>query len=170
MAERMDHDKMRRASEMPVSGPAATDSLAASGGLELPGRAAEGPTRDEQRDRAAAQENVPPTAASIDRLAGGRRGESEQVLEDASKDVPEASSDAPARARGEDPGDVSPARLEPIPGEHDHTTAMTSQPGIVGTTGYGVDVPSTGDSTVNDELSSDARWEGGGRLGRRDRK
>ena len=88
--------------------------------------------------------------------------------------VPEARSDArtgaPARARGEDPGDVSPARLEPIPGEHDHTTAMTSQPGIVGTTGYGVDVPSTEDSTVNDELSSEARWEGGGRLGRRDQK
>ncbi|MGH9347300.1 MAG: hypothetical protein ACRD26_08530 [Vicinamibacterales bacterium] len=37
MAERMDHEAMRRAAELPLQGPAATDTLAASGGLELPG-------------------------------------------------------------------------------------------------------------------------------------
>jgi hypothetical protein len=42
MAERMDHEKMRRAAETKVSGPAATDTTAASGGLELPGHAREG--------------------------------------------------------------------------------------------------------------------------------
>jgi hypothetical protein len=38
MAERMDHEAMRRLSELPISGPAATPTLAASGGLEVPGR------------------------------------------------------------------------------------------------------------------------------------
>jgi hypothetical protein len=34
---RQDHDAMRAGSVLPVSGPASTDTLAASGGLELPG-------------------------------------------------------------------------------------------------------------------------------------
>jgi len=38
MAQRIDHEAMRRASELPSSGAGATDTLAASGGLELPGR------------------------------------------------------------------------------------------------------------------------------------
>jgi hypothetical protein len=35
---RQDHDVMHDAAMRPVSGPASTDSLAASGGLEIPGR------------------------------------------------------------------------------------------------------------------------------------
>jgi hypothetical protein len=34
---RQDHDAMRAGSLRPVTGPASTDTLAASGGLELPG-------------------------------------------------------------------------------------------------------------------------------------
>ncbi len=34
---RQDHDAMRAGSLRPVNGPASTDTLAASGGLELPG-------------------------------------------------------------------------------------------------------------------------------------
>ena len=116
----MDHDKMRRASEVPLNGPAASDSLAASSGLELPGRATD--------------------------------------------------PDPPARSRDQDPGDVSAARLEPIPGEVDHTTAMSSQPGIVGTTGYGADVPATDDPTVDDALANEARWSGGGVTPAREKK
>jgi hypothetical protein len=37
MATRIDHEAMRRAAELPTSGPAATDTVAASGGLDLPG-------------------------------------------------------------------------------------------------------------------------------------
>jgi hypothetical protein len=76
MAERMDHEKMRRASELPVTGPAATDTLAASGGLELPGRAAEGPTPDQQKDIDEATRNEAPTTASLEREA--RRHEDER--------------------------------------------------------------------------------------------
>lgn len=75
MAERMDHEKMRKASELPISGPAATDTLAASGGLELPGRAAEGITPDQQKDIEDGERMVPPTLASLEREA--RRGEDE---------------------------------------------------------------------------------------------
>jgi hypothetical protein len=35
---RQDHEAMRQGAMRPVSGPAATDDLAASGGLEIPGR------------------------------------------------------------------------------------------------------------------------------------
>ena len=105
MPERMDHEKMRRASETKVTGPAATDTLAASGGVELPGRAKE------------------------------------------------------------------PAVPEPIPGEHDHTTEAPTQPGIVGTTGYGADLPPglTDDPTLTDEGRKQVRWEAGGRVRPTDR-
>jgi hypothetical protein len=109
MAERMDHEAMRRASELPVEGPAASDTLAASGGLEVPGR------------------------------------------------LPHGSS---APDRGND--------HEPIPGEHDNTTAAATLPGIVGTTGYGGDLrPETEDVTLTDEDHERARWQGGGRTGAR---
>ena len=103
MAERMNHDKMRRASELPVTGPAATETTAASGGLERAG---------------------PP---------GKQTGSDEQH--------------------------------EPIPGEHDRTTEAATQPGIVGTTGYGADLPAdfTGDATLSDDDRRRSRWEGGGR-------
>jgi hypothetical protein len=54
---------------------------------------------------------------------------------------------------------------EPIPGEHDHTTEPPTQPGIVGTTGYGVDVPeASADTTLDEEARKQIRWEGGGRV------
>jgi hypothetical protein len=107
MAERIDHEAMRRAAELPVDGPGATETLAASGGLEVPGR------------------------------------------------LPHGSS-APDRA----------TKHEPIPGEHDNTTAAATQPGIVGTTGYGVDVPpETNDVTLTDDDRERVRWEAGGRRG-----
>lgn len=106
MAERTDHDVMQRAAELPVKGPAVTNTLAASGGLEVPGRE--------------------PQAASLPRHAG---------------------------------------RPEPIPGEHDHTAEATTEPAIVGTTGYGVDLPpTTVDPTVDDEEKRVIRWEAGGRI------
>ena len=40
---RQDHDTMRAASMQPVSGPASIDTLAAAGGLEVPGREAHPP-------------------------------------------------------------------------------------------------------------------------------
>ncbi len=54
---------------------------------------------------------------------------------------------------------------EPIPGEHDHTSEPPTQPGIVGTTGYGVDVPEASvDPTLDEETRRQIRWAGGGRV------
>ena len=54
---------------------------------------------------------------------------------------------------------------EPIPGEQDHTSEVPTQPGIVGTTGYGVDVPEASvDPTLDEETRKQIRWEGGGRV------
>lgn len=107
MAIRIDHEAMQRAAELPTSGPAATDSVAASGGLDLPGHESH-------------------------------------------------------------PHDIAPSRgtaHEPIPGEHDHTSEPQTQPGIVGTTGYGVDVPAASvDSTLDEDTRKQIRWEGGGRV------
>jgi hypothetical protein len=70
--------------------------------------------------------------------------------------------------RRETPQQRTPAAAhepEPIPGEHDHSTEMPTQPGIVGTTGYGGDVPpETIDSSLNDEERRLIRWENGGRV------
>lgn len=53
----------------------------------------------------------------------------------------------------------------PIPGEHDHTSEAQTQPAIVGTTGYGADVPETSvDPTLDEETRKQSRWEGGGRV------
>lgn len=54
---------------------------------------------------------------------------------------------------------------EPIPGERDPTTEAPTEPGIVGTTGYGGDLPPDpgGDSTLTDDAHKQNRWEGGGR-------
>ena len=65
---RMNHEAMRRASELPVDGAAATDTLAASGGLELPGRVGDGLTPEQRADREDADRVKPPTAASVDRM------------------------------------------------------------------------------------------------------
>lgn len=73
---RMDHEAMERASELPVSGPAASDTLAASGGLERPGRAAEPETADHEADREDAARMPPPTLTSVNKL--DREKESEQ--------------------------------------------------------------------------------------------
>lgn len=55
---------------------------------------------------------------------------------------------------------------EPIPGERDPTTEAPTDKGIVGTTGYGVDLPEdlTNDPTLTDADRQQNRWEGGGRI------
>ncbi len=65
---RMNHDVMDRASRLPVTGPAATDALAASGGLDLPGRALEGSTPEQQQDRADTEQVPPPTQVSVEKM------------------------------------------------------------------------------------------------------
>lgn len=75
---RMNHDAMRRASERPVTGPAATDAVAASGGLDLPGHAGTGQTADQQGDRRDASRTPPPTAASIEKIEREHEPEGEQ--------------------------------------------------------------------------------------------
>ncbi len=65
---RMDHEAMRRASELPVDGAAGTDTRAASGGLELPGRVGRPATDEERADRADAEREKPPTAASVEKM------------------------------------------------------------------------------------------------------
>jgi hypothetical protein len=54
---------------------------------------------------------------------------------------------------------------EPIPGERDETTAAPTTSGIVGTTGYGGDLPPelTNDPTLTEEEHQQIRWENGGR-------
>jgi hypothetical protein len=64
----MNHDVMQRASELPVEGAAATDTLAASGGLELPGHVNDDPSPEQQADRADAEHEEPPTAASVENM------------------------------------------------------------------------------------------------------
>jgi hypothetical protein len=102
---RQDHEKMRSAAQLPITGPAATDTVAASGALELPAG-----------------------VAAVTRVT---------------------EADA----------------IEPIPGEHDHSTEAPTPPGIVGTTGFGTDLPYTSDDvTVDDRTARERAWEGGGRI------
>jgi hypothetical protein len=102
---RQDHDKMHRAAEVRISGPAATDSVAASGALDHRGGV---PTQEPRVEEA--------------------------------------------------------REPEPIPGEHDHTTEAATLPGIVGSTGFGGDLPATNsDVTLNDATVRDRNWEGGGK-------
>jgi hypothetical protein len=65
---RMNHETMRRASELPVEGAPATETVAASGGLELPGRMGHGNTPDQQSDRADADRVPPVTAVSVEKM------------------------------------------------------------------------------------------------------
>jgi hypothetical protein len=52
---------------------------------------------------------------------------------------------------------------ERFPGEREPDTAMPTQPGIVGTTGFGGDLPETpDDATVSDQLARERANEGGG--------
>lgn len=52
---------------------------------------------------------------------------------------------------------------ERFPGERESDTAMPSQPGIIGTTGYGGDLPATNeDATVNEDMAREKANEGGG--------
>jgi hypothetical protein len=53
---RQDHDAMRAGALRPIEGPAATETLAASGGLELPG----GERQAEQVDTASAKHELIP--------------------------------------------------------------------------------------------------------------
>ncbi len=65
----------------------------------------------------------------------------------------------PGRANG---------RSERFPGEREADTAMPSQPGIIGTTGYGGDLPATTeDATVNEDMAREKANEGGGHAGLR---
>ena len=53
---------------------------------------------------------------------------------------------------------------ERFPGEREPDTAMTTQPGILGTTGFGGDLPPDGgDATVNEAFAREKEREGGGR-------
>ena len=105
MVIRIDHDAMRRAAELPTSGPAATDDVAASGGLDLPG--------GQSHPHDAAREHA----------------------------------------------------REPIPGEHDQTTLPPTEPAIVGSTGFGADLPvESVDPTIDEESARQNRWEGGGKV------
>jgi hypothetical protein len=72
---RMNHDVMRRASEMPVHGAAGTDTLAASGGLELPDRVTQSDSEEQRSDKADAQRVKPPTASSVEKMDGVPRTE-----------------------------------------------------------------------------------------------
>jgi hypothetical protein len=65
---RMNHDVMRRASEMPLHGAAGTDTLAASGGLDLPGRATQRDSEEQRADMADAERVKPPTASSVEKM------------------------------------------------------------------------------------------------------
>ena len=57
---------------------------------------------------------------------------------------------------------------ERFPGEREPDTAMTTQPGILGTTGFGGDLPPTPeDATVNEALAREREREGGGDEGQR---
>jgi hypothetical protein len=57
---------------------------------------------------------------------------------------------------------------ERFPGEREPDTAMPTQPGIVGTTGFGGDLPPTPeDATVNEEFAREKAIEGGGDEGQR---
>ena len=54
---------------------------------------------------------------------------------------------------------------EPIPGEHDHSTEAATEPAIVGSTGFGGDLPKQDvDPTVDDDTLRDRRWESGGKV------
>lgn len=56
---------------------------------------------------------------------------------------------------------------ERIPGEHDLTTAVPTQPGAVGGSGFGGDLPATEtDASVTEDERRQSRWEGGGRTAR----
>ena len=61
-------------------------------------------------------------------------------------------------------GSTPPVEREPIPGERDATTQAPTDKGIVGTTGYGGDLPhDTSDATPNPDDVRRNRWEGGGK-------
>ncbi len=72
---RMNHDVMRRASELPVEGVPATDTVAASGGLEVPGHVVRPRSDAERADLEDATRETPPTAASVDKLERASRAE-----------------------------------------------------------------------------------------------
>lgn len=104
-----DHDAMRAASMHPIEGEAATRTLAASGGGELPGR-----------ERPDHPRHVPPDVAT------------------------------------------GAAVHEPIPGEHDASTAVPRQPGAVGGRFNGADLPSNdGDPSLDDRVARERGKEGG---------
>lgn len=76
--KRMNHDVMKRASERPLSGPGATDTVAASGGLERPGHVGLGNSADQQADRADAERMPPPTATSVEKIEREHRKKEER--------------------------------------------------------------------------------------------
>ncbi len=56
---------------------------------------------------------------------------------------------------------------ERFPGEREPDTAMPTQPGIIGTTGFGGDLPPTPeDATVSEQLAEERAVEGGGTKGK----
>jgi hypothetical protein len=102
------------------------------------------------------------------------RMDHEKMRRAAETKVTEPAATDPVGASGglELPGRANESAVpRPIPGEHDHTTEAPTQPGIVGTTGYGADLPPelTDDPTLTDEERKQVRWEAGGRVPRTDR-
>jgi hypothetical protein len=74
----MDHETMR-ASQLPVHGPAATETLAASGGLELPGHVGEGVTPELEAESAEVQRTMtPPTLASLEKIEHANEPDAKQ--------------------------------------------------------------------------------------------
>lgn len=55
---------------------------------------------------------------------------------------------------------------EPIPGEHEPGAEPATEPGIVGSTGYGGDLPPSDMSqTMDEETRRERAREGGGEIG-----
>ena len=65
----------------------------------------------------------------------------------------------------ERPADAAPQAHghTPIPGELDATTEAPTEQAIVGTTGYGGDLPADGGPPIDAETKRRFEWEGGGK-------
>ena len=74
---RMNHDVMRKLAKLPLNGPGATDTVAATGGIERAGHVGEGNTPDQQADRADADRVPPPTRVSADKMNRDDHGREE---------------------------------------------------------------------------------------------
>ena len=141
------HDVMREAARRPISGPGASDFIAAGGGLDLPGTSgASGKGMSNTRD-----DNSP--------LIEERR----QGIPVDTVNPPEAGSSRMTPRPGPD--------HEPIPGERDPANITGSQTGTIGGGGVGAHNPSPNRAIgMDDETVHDREIEGGGAESERGRK